>query len=253
MYILGRTQPLSQYPIVECLEVIKRLGFDGVEICLEHPDLDPETLTVELVRQVAATVQELGLSPHSVSYHKDYTYDDRMFEQTCNLIPVTHEFNTHIFVFGGGPKRAGDTDAWPRMIERTKELVRIAEEHHVILAQEFEPDFIIGSTVDLQRLFDEIPSPNLQANVDLGHVFLCDPDPFAAIASLKGRIAHGHVENMAAGLHKHLLPQEGDMDLPRYFEVLKKIGFRGGLALDLYDVDYEAVSPQAIAYLKTCI
>ena len=78
MKILGRTQSLSQYPILECLEVIKRLGFDGVEICLEHPDLAPETLTSTLARQVAAKVQEIDLSPHSVSYHKNYIYDDKL-------------------------------------------------------------------------------------------------------------------------------------------------------------------------------
>ncbi len=253
MKILGRTQSLAQYPILECLSVIQRLGFDGVEVCLEHPDLAPEKVTTSLAQHVSMRIAELGLAPHSVSYHKNYIYDDQLFEETCQAIRLTREFGTKIFVFGGTKMQTGDAAEWQRMIDRTRELVSIAETYDVVLAQEFEPDFIVGSTADLHRLFDAIPSPNLQANLDLGHVFLCDPDPLAAIASLKGRIVHGHVENMRVGVHKHLLPQEGDMDLPAYFNALARIGFDSGLALDLYEVDYEAVAPETLAFLQVCL
>ena len=59
MKLLGRTQPLSRYPIGECLSVIRRLGFDGVELCLENPDLAPGLLTPELVGAVRAQVAAL--------------------------------------------------------------------------------------------------------------------------------------------------------------------------------------------------
>ncbi len=249
--ILGRTQPLSRCSIFEALTKIRRLGFDGVEICLENPDLAPERLSESLARQAAATVADLELSPCSVSYHQDYIHDDRLFAETCQAIRLTPEFGAHIFVFSGSPWRSAQKpQEWARMIERTRELVRLAEQVQVVLALEFEPGFIVGSTQDLHQLFAEIPSPCLQANLDLGHVFLCDPDPLAAIASLQDKIAHGHIENMGAGVHRHLLPQEGDMDLRRYLAALTAIGYDGGLALDLYEQDYEAVAPAAIAYLK---
>lgn len=249
MKILGRTQPLSSYGICDALHKISALGFDGVEICLENPDLTPDQLSESLAQTVRKSVVALGLSPHSVSYHKDYIHDDRAFADTRWAIQLTPEFGTNLFVFSGGPTLPGQQD-WGKMIERTQELVRLAEQSGVILAQEFEPGFIVGSTKDLHQLFTEIPSANLQANLDLGHVFLCDPDPLEAIASLKGRIVHGHVENMKTGVHRHLLPQEGDMDLKRYLSALKAVGFEGGLALDLYEQNYEAVASDAIAYLK---
>jgi sugar phosphate isomerase/epimerase len=123
----------------------------------------------------------------------------------------------------------------------------------VILADEFEPGFILGSTADLHRLFQAIPSPNLMANLDVGHVFLCDPDPMEAIASLKGKIAHVHIENMEAGVHRHLVPQEGDMDMTAYLKALRDTGFDGALALDLYEQDYEAVAPESLTYLRRCL
>ena len=255
MKILGRTQPLAQYPILDCLDVVRRLGFDGVEICLENPDLDPERLSPARVSAVRGRVAELGLSPHSVSYHKDYIYDDASFELTKQAIARTPQFGAQVFVFAGGPKRAGDEAEWRRMIGRTRELAAIAEERGVVLAEEFEPGFVVGSTAELERLFDDIPSPNLAANLDLGHAFLCDPDPLDSIRRLgrAGKIVHCHVENMRAGVHAHLLPHEGDMDLGAYLRALSEVGYAGGLALDLYLHDYEAAAPAAIAYLRAAM
>ena len=251
--LMGRTQPLERYPALEALEVIKRLGFDGVEVCLETAEMAPDGLGNAMVATVRERIEALGLAPHSVGYHKDYIYDDDEFARTCRAIELTPAFGAKLFVFSGTPKRTGDAAEWQRMVARTAKLLNLAEKHGVILAQEFEPGFIVGSTEELLRLFAELPSPRMAANVDLGHLFLCDPDPIASIAAIGDKAVHGHVENMAAGVHDHLLPSEGDMDLGAYIQALHHIGFDGGLALDLYTHDYEAVAPGEIAYLRGLI
>ena len=250
MKIMARTQPLSRHPVLEGLRVIRDLGFDGVEICLENPDLAPDLLDAGLIDAVRRVVTDLGLHPHSVSYHKNYIYDDLELERTKRAIALTPAFGSDLFVFAGTRKRAGDEEEWRLKVARTRELAALAEETGVTLAAEFEPGFIVGSTAELLRLFDEVDSPNLAANLDLGHVFLCDPDPLSAIRQVGAKIVHCHVENMAAGVHSHLLPQEGDMDLAAYLGALADVGFQGGLALDLYEHDYQAVAPGCIAYLR---
>jgi sugar phosphate isomerase/epimerase len=137
--------------------------------------------------------------------------------------------------------------------QRTRLLVEAAEACGVTLANEFEPGFVIGSTMELLRLFKALPSPNLGANLDLGHAFICDPDPLESIRQLGSKIVHCHVENMPRGVHDHLLPQEGDLDLKTCLEVLAQVGFEGGLALDLYKYDYEAVAPEALQYLHSIL
>ncbi len=255
MKILGRTQPLSRYPVLRALEVIRGLGFDGVEICLENDDMAPDVLTPEIITGVREKVVELGLAPYSISYHQDYVYSDAYFELTKDAIRMTPEFGTDLFVFSGPPKRAtGDAEGeWARMVERTRELADVAELNGVILAEEFEPNFVVGTTAELLRLFDEVGSSALAANLDLGHIFLCDHDPMAAIRAVGDRIVHCHVENMAAGVHDHLLPQEGDMDLRAYLRALADVGYMGPLSLDLYKYDYAVVAPAAIDYLRTLI
>jgi sugar phosphate isomerase/epimerase len=233
------------------VEVIKRLGFDGVEVCLETEDMAPDTLTPQRIDAVRRRIEDLGLKPYSVGYHRNYIYDDAEYQRTIRAIEAARAFESEMLIFSGTPVRIGDEAEWQLMIRRTAGLVEVAEKHGIILAQEFEPGFIVGSTAQLLRLFDELPSRFLAANVDLGHLFLCDPDPVASIAALGPRIVHGHVENMARGIHEHLLPTEGDMDMPRYIAALEHAGFTGGLALDLYKQDYEAVAPREIAFLRS--
>jgi sugar phosphate isomerase/epimerase len=253
MKIFGRTQPLERYPVLESLSVIKRLGFDGVEVCLETADMAPDTLTPGRIDAVRDRIETLGLVPYSVGYHRDYIYDDREFALTRLAISAAHRLGSSMLIFSGTAARTDDEAEWQRMLERTAQLLEEAEKHGIVLAQEFEPGFVVGSTAELLRLFKELPSPYLAANVDIGHLFLCDPDPIASIGAIGSRIVHGHVENMAAGVHDHLLPTEGDMDLSAYMAALHGAGFTGGLALDLYRHDYEAVAPAQIAYLRSLI
>jgi len=250
MQVLGRTQPLAKYPVLRALEVIKALGFDGVEICLENDDMAPNSLTPERITTVRQRVTALDLKPFSISYHHDYLYSDAYFEMSKTAIQLTPEFGTNLFVFSGPAARTGDEEEFARMVDRTRELADIAESSGVLLAQEFEPNFVVGTTEQLLRLFDGVNSPALVANMDLGHVFLCDPDPVAAIKSVGDRIVHCHVEGMAEGVHDHMLPQEGDMDLKAYLAALQSIGYDGPLSLDLYRHNYEVVAPDAIAYIR---
>lgn len=242
---------MDEMPIETCLEKLQQAGFDGVELCLEHPDIAPDKLTAERLQELAKLAKSLRLRPNSISYHADYIYNDQHLSETIKAIELTREFNTRILVIGGTGKRTHDSIEWDLMIKRTRELVHAAEVNNVILAKEFEPGFIVGNTIELIWMFEQLPSDNLQANLDLGHVFLCDPDPIAAIHSLKGKVAHCHIEDMATGIHKHLLPGEGDIDFPAYFAALKEIGFDGMLGLDLYGMDYLAVAPDALKHLRS--
>ena len=196
MKFYGRTQPLKTLPIDACLRRLAELGFDGAEICLENPDIAPDTLDEARARELARWATDAGLGGWSISYHRDYVYDDAELERTCNAIALTPAFGADVFVFGGGVAKADDPDPWDRIVRRTSELVAQAERSQVTIALEFEPGFIIASTQSLLDLMAEVNSPRLAANLDIGHAFLCDPQPLESIALLAGRFAPGHGGNM---------------------------------------------------------
>ncbi|MFO7695844.1 MAG: hypothetical protein R6X16_01625, partial [Anaerolineae bacterium] len=105
MKILGRTQPLERYPVLESLEVIKRLGFDGVEVCLETADMAPDSLTEERIEAVRARIEALALSPYSVGYHRNYIYDDHEYDLTVLAIQAARAFGSEMLVFSGTSAR----------------------------------------------------------------------------------------------------------------------------------------------------
>lgn len=58
---------------------------------------------------------------------------------------------------------------------------------------------------------------------------------------------------MPAGVHDHLVPHEGDMQLSAYLRALIDVGFHGGMALDIYKYDYEAVANSSVVYLRNLL
>ena len=257
MTIAGRTQMMSQYSVHDTLGRLKLMGFQGAEICLENEKFDvrADLLDDYVLDAIRDRVVELEMKSVSLSYHANYIADDAAFDLTKKAIIATPRVGAKIFVFSGArqDKLSDPSTQWEVMARRTRELVTVAEDQGVILAKEPEPDFICGTSAELIRLMDQIDSPTLRCNLDLGHSFLCDPDPMEAVRTLGEKIVHGHIENLKRGVHNHRVPQDGDMDLAAYIAALKAVGFDGQLALDLYGYDYEAVAPDAAAYLKALV
>ncbi|MEN6479729.1 MAG: sugar phosphate isomerase/epimerase [Anaerolineales bacterium] len=252
MILAGRTQPLAALPWEEGLVRLRELGFAGAEVCLENPDLAPALLDAALAQRLHERLTALGFCRWSISYHKDLV-DDRYYAETVHVLEQMPLLGADVLVIGTPHRDAAWTNPWERLVARLQELAALAGDVGVTLAEEAEPGFVVQSTGDVLRLIEDVGSPRLAANLDLGHAFLCDADPLASIAELGGRIAHVHVENMRSGVHDHRLPWDGDMDLAAYLRALRAAGFVGLAALDLYGYDYAAVAPRAIAYLRNLL
>ncbi len=125
MQIFGRTQVMSEYAIGDCFKRIAALRFDGVEICLEHPDCRPGELDVARAKAAGEMVAAAGLKGRSVSYHVDYIHNDERFAETMKTIPLTRAFGAETYIFAGSHPQKGD-ESWRIMVQRTREMVRVA-------------------------------------------------------------------------------------------------------------------------------
>lgn len=249
MYIIGRTQMIEEEDLGTRIDRIAEAGFDGVELCLEARDFTPLDLGENDMRSAVRRIEKRGFAWNSTSFHQDYIHSDELFQKTLEAISHAALIDSRVLVISGGKLRSYEED-WPVLVERTRALAEEAESRGVKLALEFEPGFVVDSTESLVKLMDAVGSDAFGANLDLGHAFLQDSDPTASIRTLGERIFHCHVEDMGSGVHKHLIPGTGDMDLPALFAALGDIGFQGGLALDLYGVDYVAVAKDCLPMLK---
>lgn len=254
MKITGRTSMMPHLSIDEMFKEFKEIGFEGVEVAFVDTQFNflPNMTEAFYANHVLECSKKYDLPIECVSYHCDYIFDDVKYENMKKAIKAATLYEAKIILFSNGNINwKGDMQKdWNTFIERTKVLVKIAEEVKVALAMEFEPGMVCGCTADLLKMFEEIESDYLKVNCDIGHMFLCDPDPIECIGKLKGKIVHGHVENMQRGVHRHLPPYLGDMDISKYIDKLKEIGFDGALAFDLYGYDYTKEAKKAIPIIK---
>ena len=250
MKIYARTQAIVKEPLYTSLEKFKDMGFDGMEICFEHPEV-MALMKKKKHMELASFLKNTGFSSFSCSYHQNMA-DDEKFDDTKAAMEFSAAMGAQDFIVASALGEPGDKDLWKLGLVRTKELLDAAKALGLRLLVEPEPVYVLYSTRDWLRLNDELDG-SIYANIDLGHAFLTDTDPLGDIRKVGGRVAHCHIENMAAGVHSHLLPWEGDMDLAAYIEALRDIGFDGPLALDLYRSDYMSVAPECLEYIKKLI
>jgi len=238
-------------------EAVKRLmakGFDGVEISAYNKEfsLHEGFFSEEFPAKIKDTLAECDITAYSISAHMDFVADDERYEYVKRIIRIGGEIASPIILITGGMDgKSPERDAlYTKQVQRTKELCKIAMDNSVTLAVEFEPNFVVGTTKQTLNLINDVASDALRINLDIGHVFLEDPDPMEAIASCRGLMVHAHIENMEKGVHNHIVPYEGDMDLKEYFKQMQDIGFDGFASIDLYQYDYEAVAEQSIRFVR---
>ena len=257
MKFSGRTQMLSdRYSVFEALDILKDAGFDGVELCFEDMNfrLRPDLWDPGVAALIRGRCEKLGLAVSAVGNHISFLFDDFMFEAVKKCIRATRLYGTDILIISAlhsQQEREAHPDIWQTAVSRVGELCKVAESEGVRLALEPEPPSIVTSTVDFLFLRDEVGSPALGINLDVGHAFLTDPDLIESVGLLRGSILHGHIEDMRRERHQHLMPGDGEIDFRALFAKLKEAGFGGYMSVDLYHARYEDIAGQALAALRS--
>jgi len=248
MRIGFRTAGFHEWPIEQALRLLGSLGYDGVEICLEHPDCRPENLTKADAHGLAAKCRDAGLEVASVSYHADAEDPKLRLQNTLKAAGLVPAFGADALIINGRRLEAGEEEeARAELTDVLTALLAPGEHEGVRIAIEPEPGLSVGSSLEMRELLDRFGSPNLAVNLDVGHAFLTDPDVCGSIRMLGPAIAHTHFEGMAAGVHRHLLPGEGDLDLVAVCRALSEIGYGGYCTIDLFSIADNPASWAALA------
>ncbi len=232
-----RTIGYRRFAPDEAIRRIAAVGYDGVEVCLEHPGLEPEQISVMTAADLTRVAESSGIEIATVSYHGDRDPLDLRWERAMIAIELTPAMGADILIINS--PRPGSSNAEELHAEFRRQLdlqLERAEHLGVTLALEPEPGLIVDDCTDMLDLLHEIGSDNLGCNLDVGHAFLTEEDLTASIRRLGGQIVAAHVEDMPAGEHRHLVPGEGEMDLPEVLSGLNATGFDGWLTVDLFDI-----------------
>ncbi len=251
MKIGYRTQAYSRMEFAEALRDLKSRGYEGVEFCLDSPPVRGAEFDEAAARKYARMISDAGLEVYSVSHHGNFVTDDRFFEELKRLIPLAPAMDTKFFVISSGPIDRENRQAQRIVAEkRLVELARAAKEAGVILALEPEPNLAVESTREMTQLIWKIGLPSLRINLDIGHAFLTDGDLVKSIRDAAKLIVHTHIDDMAAGVHKHLVPGTGEIDLPAVMTALLEVGYDGPFVVDLFNLDPKEAANPAFAEIK---
>ena len=232
-----RTAGFHEWAIERALAELARIGYDGVEICLEHPDCRPSDLTPQRSAELAHACRDLGLEVASVSYHGDVEPQPERRRNARLALDLVRPFGTDILILNGRRVELNDeAEGLAELEALLDELLPRAAELGVRLALEPEPGLATGSSDQMLQLIRRRDSDFLGVNLDVGHAYLTDPDVCASIPALGPSIFHTHVEGMPAGEHRHLLPGEGDLDLAAVCAALADTGYAGYYTVDLFRI-----------------
>ncbi len=230
----------------EAILRIAEIGYDGIELCLEHPGLEPETLDHEYCAQLARLASDAGAALATISYHGDRDPLDLRWQRALLAIELAPAFGCDIVIINSprsGPETPADLE--DQFYDQLAAQIERAEAVGVTLALEPEPGLLVHGCRDMQALMERMGSSALRVNLDVGHAFLTEDDLTAAIAMLGDTIVAVHVEDIANGRHRHLVPGTGEMKLGEILEALRATGFHGWLTVDLFDI---AAAPDEAAH-----
>lgn len=145
---------------------------------------------------------------------------------------------------GYQPKTSSFNDAWKRVREGYKEIIKYAEERRICVNIEYEPGkygpggLLLGNAKDTLKMIHEVGSKGLGVTLDIGHSVVCGEDVPKIIKMLAREkvLNHIHIEDIKDNVHYHLIPGEGDIKFKPIFDALKKVGYQGCVSVELYSL-----------------
>lgn len=238
-----RTGIFGPWTVERTAKALKQIGYDCLELCLELDDVRPEALDQARCIEIRAELDRIGISIASLSYHADREPPDPRRANQERAIYVAHWMKAGILVLN--PEKTTDRERqWQEHVGRFKRFCALADDLDVTIAIEPEPLLVVGSSQDMAQMIDEVGSPRLRVNLDIGHAQVTDEDLVASIHALGSDIVHLHLEDIAGRVHRHLPFGEGDIDFAAVRQALEDIKYGGPYVVDLFGLD---VPPTEVA------
>ena len=249
------TNGLAHHRLVDAIELLADLGYQSVAISLDAGALDPYDDPGALKREIAevrTVLDRRGLS-RVIETGARYLLNPRVKHDPTLMDPdparraVRSEFLHRAIDIaealgaqavslwsGRAPFATLESEGLDRLAEGLRPILAHAERVQVPLAFEPEPGMFIDTLEQFGRLDERIDHPLFQLTVDLGHVHCMEEGDIPALLRTWGhRIVNVHIEDMARGVHEHLMFGEGTMDFPPICRALGEIGYLGGVHVEL--------------------
>lgn len=272
MFLGYNTNGLAHHDLLDAVDLLADLGYQGVAITIDHGAIPPhagdggrqiERLRRALqgrgMRSVIETGARFLLDPRRkhepTLLTRDAAERRRRIDFYRYAIDCAAALGSDCVSLWSGVLRDSVPrgEAIGRLCEGLDEVCRYAAGKGVVIAFEPEPGMLIDTTTSFQELLGRISCPNLALTLDIGHLHCQGEVPIAAaIRENAGRLANVHIEDMRRGVHEHLMFGEGEIDFPPVLAALKEIGYDKGVYVELSRHSHEGpeAARRAIEFLR---
>jgi L-ribulose-5-phosphate 3-epimerase len=273
MRLAYNTNGLAHHELIDAINLLADIGYEGISITLDHGVLNPfgeqlnaqlSTVSAALAKHAFRCVIETGarflLDPRQkhepTLVSPQPAARKRRIDFLRKAIDIAAILNADCVSIWSGVVHDGAAhdEACHRLIEGLKEILADAHQKRVVVAFEPEPGMLIDTLEayrDLRCRLNGIgldTSP-LQLTLDVGHLHCQSELPISAkIREFAPDLANVHIEDMRSSRHEHLMFGQGEIDFPPVIAALEEIGYDGLLSVELSRHSHEGPNAAQKAY-----
>jgi len=209
---------------------LKKMGFDGIEIHLNHPSTLPKSKIKEKMRQTGMRctfTATLDRDNNLISPDKEKRNQGVKFLQW--VVDIASELESDVLggvIYAAWGEFTGDMrtkEEWKRCKECLFEAAEHAKNKGVLLALEpvnrYETYFL-NTAEDARKLVEEIDHPNVRIHLDTYHLNIEEESFYQAIKTAGEYLYHVHLCENNRGI-----PGTGHVSWKEVFKALKELNY----------------------------
>lgn len=273
------TNGFAHHRLRDALDVIASLGYRSVGITLDVHHLDPFAPADVHAREreaIGAQCRALDLVP-VIETGARFLLDPRRKHRPTLLAASPTERQRRVdflyaaidvaaavgapvvSLWSGAPDPDGDLAGDlldDRLAAGLRAVCDRAAACGVVVGFEPEPGMYVEDLAAFARVRARVAHPALRLTLDVGHAHLTERAGAAAtVRAWAAEIVNVHVEGMRAGVHDHLPPWEGDLDVLEVARALVATGYAGPATLELSRHSHDAVriATRALEHLRPAL
>ncbi len=232
--------------LLPTLEMLKKLGYDGVEVPLFNYDLDYadwgrrlDDLGLERTAVTIRNVEDNPIGPDSAARTAGTAGNKRAVD-CCVALGATHLIGPYHSAIGHFTGTGPTATEWAWGVDSMRQVAEHAGQGNVMLGVEplnrFECYFL-NSAADAARFAREVNHPNCQVMYDTFHSNIEEKSPSQAIRDCADVLCHVHISE-----NDRSTPGEGDIRWDSNFDALREVDYDGWLMIEAFGLALPEIS-----------
>lgn len=230
--------------ILEEIKIIKKLGFDYVEVGVEFPGgsseflIDYKKKIKELIKKfnypaIAHTAWWIDFGSLHEKIRKDWIEEGKLSIDAANALSID-KINFH-FHSAGLRKKPYQREVLKNMIKSLREIVNYASSKKIIVFLENTPNKKLDVSIkDYKYVIDSVPK--LKVHLDIGHAFVENGMKGIKeyIFTFKNKLEHIHIHDNHGEGDQHLPLDQGNIDFEQVAKWLKQANYERTMTFEVF-------------------